>query len=313
MYPPFVLGRAMRLVPVFALALTACARRPAPEQPSERALFRDLERQVTVAAATGWSVDRLEIEEILEGSLDSTCRVDALDRRALASWLDAEVRRQGGPVEEAWRKRGKKLSNVSDLLVLDRVRRVLARAEEMSLDCPFWIQPEHPFRGRQISEDRWQISFGGGGKGSVVIEGDQQDISFGGAGRLLIGRMFREGNGLYLGAEIGGSAEFPKDAAGERTKLQLAADFVAPIVYRRTLTNSYVEFEGGWLGRSTEEDWGAIDHGVHVGIAVGARALRTRFVFPGAALGISWERTFLDGDDRTTIKIGARVAFDLDL
>jgi hypothetical protein len=36
-------------------------------------------------------------------------------------------------------------------------------------------------------------------------------------------------------------------------------------------------------------------------------------VFPGAALGVSWERTFLDGADAYTFKIGARVAFDLEL
>ena len=57
----------------------------------------------------------------------------------------------------------------------------------------------------------------------------------------------------------------------------------------------------------------APDHGVHAGFAIGARGLRTRCVFPGAAVGISWERTFLDGADATTIKIGARVAFDLEL
>ena len=49
------------------------------------------------------------------------------------------------------------------------------------------------------------------------------------------------------------------------------------------------------------------------GVAFGARALRTRFLFPGAAYGFSWERTFSDGPDRMTLKVGARVAFDLDL
>ena len=58
---------------------------------------------------------------------------------------------------------------------------------------------------------------------------------------------------------------------------------------------------------------GALDHGVHFGIAFGARALRTRFVFPGAAFGLSWERLFLDGDDVTMMKVGVRAALDLDL
>ena len=304
----------MKYLPLLVVALAACARRPEPVEPNERALFKDLERQVTVAAATGWSVDRLEVEALMESVLDSACRVDALDRRALLAWLDTEIRRLGGPVEAAYVKRGKDLGKVSDLVVLTRMRMALARAEELSLDCPFWIEPERPFRGRQISEHRWQISLGGGGRGSVVVEGGRTDLSFGGAGRLLFGRTFTHGSALYIGGEVGASAEFPKDAQGERTTLQLGADIVAPLVYRRMLTtNSYVELEGGWLGRATEQDWSDLDHGVHAGIAFGARALRTRFLFPGAAFGFSWERTFSDGPDRMTLKVGARVAFDLDL
>ena len=50
-----------------------------------------------------------------------------------------------------------------------------------------------------------------------------------------------------------------------------------------------------------------------MGAALGARALRTRFFFPGAAFGISWERAFVTGEDETLLKVGARVTFDLQL
>jgi hypothetical protein len=297
-----------------SIMLAACARTPAPKDPTERALFRDLERQVTLAAATGWGIDRLEVEGMMDTTLDSVCRVDVLGRRGLREWLDAEISRRGGPVEQAWRARGKKLSKVDDLLVLHRVRLVLERAEQLSIDCPFWLEPEYPFEGRQISEHTWQLTFGGGGKASAINRGDSRDVSFGGAGRLLIGRLFANGDGLYLGGEIGASAEFPKDmTTGERSSVVVGADFVAPIVYRRTLTNAYFELEAGWLGHSTEDDWGDIDHGVHVGFAFGGRALRQRFLFPGAALAWSLERTFVPGDDPITMKVGARVAFDWDL
>jgi hypothetical protein len=293
--------------------LAACSRLAAPKDPSEYALFRDLERQVTVAATTGWNVDRIEVEKVLNSSLDSVCRVDALGRRNLRTWLDAEINRLGGPVEEAWRARGKDLGAVSDLLVLTRVRLVLARAEELALDCPFWIEPEQPFRGRQISEGHWQLSGGTGGKGSVIRQGDQQDVSFGAAGRLLLGRVFAGGDAIYAGAELGASGQFPRDASGMRLPLQLGADFVTPVVYRHTLTNMYFELEAGWLAHSTEVNWLDFNYGVHVGFAVGARALRQRFLFPGAAIGISYERVFVGGDDLITLKVGARVAFDLDL
>lgn len=298
---------------LLAAGLGACSRTPAPVEPTERALYRDLERQVTLAGATGWGVDSLEIEGMLETALDSVCRVDVLGRRALREWLDAEISKRGGPIEKAWRDRGKKLSKISDLLVMHRVRMLLLRADELSIECPFWIEPVNPFDGRQISENRWQISLGGGGKASAVQQGERQDLSFGGAGRLLFGRMFAQGDGLYIGAELGASAQFPKDAMGERSSVEIGADLVVPIVFRRTLLNAYWEVEAGWLGHSTEEDWGAIDHGVHIGFAVGGRALRQRFVFPGAALGLSLERLLVEGDDIITVKLGARVAFDWDL
>ncbi|MEJ7599258.1 MAG: hypothetical protein WKG01_15235 [Kofleriaceae bacterium] len=298
---------------ILLLILVGCTQRPAPVEPSARVLFRDLERQVTVNAATGWGIDRLEVDGIIEGALDSVCRVEPLVRRALATWIDAEIQRLGGPVDIAWRKRGKQLSAVEDLLVMTRVRLVLGRAEELANDCPFWLEPETPFRGRQISERKFQLTFGGGGKGIVVRQGDRVDFSAGGAGRLMIGRTFRGGHGLFIGAELGGSAAFPKDEAGDRTSLVIGADLVLPVVYRHTLTNAYVELEAGYLGHATEQDWAETDHGIHLGVALGARALRTRFLFPGFAFGISWERTFVAGEDLTSLKLGGRVTFDLDL
>ena len=301
------------LLAVAALALAGCGPRPAPRDPTPRALFHDLERQVTVAATTGWGVDKLEIEAMLDTTLDSVCRVDPLARRSLAAWLAAEISLGGGPVEKAWRERGKDLGAVEGLLVLTRVDKLLARAEELSGDCPFWLEPEEPFRGRQISQERFLLTIAGGGKGIVLRQGDRTDLSAGGAGRLLVGRALSGGHTLLAGLELGASASFPKDENGERGALVIGADLVAPVVYRRTLTNAYFELEAGWLGRSSERDFSAFDHGIHLGAALGARALRTRFVFPGAAFGLSWERAFVAGEDVTLFKVGARVAFDLHL
>jgi hypothetical protein len=298
---------------LLGFSLCACARIPAPGEPSARALFRDLERQVTVAAAAGWGVDRLEVEDSLPNALDSSCRVDPLARRLLRRWLDDRIAALGGPVEVAYRARGKDLARVDELLVVSRVRLVLIRAEALTADCPFWLEPEQPFRGRQISERRWQLTFGGGGKGIIVHQGGDLDVSFGGAGRALFGRTFGDGHGVYAGLELGGNATFPKDSSGTRTQLAIGADLVAPVMYRYALTNAFFELEAGWIGHATDRDWGAIDHGVHLGGAIGARALRTRFVFPGVAFGMSWERIFVAGGDLTMIKLGARVAFDLDL
>lgn len=304
-------------VAVVCLAAAGCSRfhaLPTPRPPVMAALARDLERQVNLSATAGWGVDRMEIEGLLEPALDSVCRVARVDRRSLLGWLDERIAAEGGPVATAWRARGKDLDEVADLLVLTRMRMLLARADELAdQDCPFWLEPEEDFAGRQTSHGRWQLTAGGGGKGIAVRSRGHTDLLFGGAGRLLVGRVAQDGRALYLGAELGASASFPKDAQGERSKLVVAADLVVPVVLRLTGVNSYLELEAGWLGRATEEDFTDVDHGVHLGVSVGGRALRTRFFFPGAAFGVSLARTFTGSPDATMFKLGVRIAFDVDL
>jgi hypothetical protein len=315
--------RVQRIVGLAAICALVCVAAagcsrfhslPTPRPPVLAALARDLERQVTLSAAAGWGVDRVEIEGLLEPALDSVCRVARVDRRILLGWLDDRIAAEGGPVAAAWRARGKDLDGVADLLVLTRMRMLLARADELAdQDCPFWLEPEDDFAGRQTSHGRWQLTAGGGGKGIMVRNGDHTDFLFGGAGRVLVGRVAENGRALYVGAELGASASFPKDGQGERTKLVVAGDLVVPLVVRLTGVNSYLELEAGWLGRATEEDFTAVDHGVHVGASIGGRALRTRFFFPGAAFGVSAARTFVDGVDPLMFKLGVRIAFDVNL
>lgn len=305
-----LLGIASGLGPL----ATGCAR-TLPPDPSAGALYRDLERLVSLRQATGWQIDRIEIEALLPDALMSTCQVEPARRVLLRDWLDARIAALGGPVDKAFRERGQSLERVSDLLALTRVRMTLDRAmSSADADCPFWLAPRPLFRGRQISDDRWTFSLGGGGKGILVSQGDKQDLEFGGASRLMFGRNMGHRVALYTGLEAGASASIPEDELGQRTSLILAVDVGVPLVMRYHLVNSYFEAEAGYLLRSTDADWGDVEHGMHVGVAFGGRAARVRWFFPGAVLGVSYERTF-PGDEPALhmIKIGARAAFDFDL
>jgi hypothetical protein len=302
---------------VVLLALAACARSVPPQRPTA-AGYRDLERMVSFQQQKGWGVDRLEVQGLLAGALDTVCRLEPVRRTELLAWLDAEIARRGGPVEQAWRARGKSIKRVSSLLQLTRVRMIAqAAVVAADADCPFWVEPEPGFRGRQISDDRWQLTGGGGGNTVAVIQGKSTDLHFGGAGRLLIGRNFGSRSAFYVGQESGASASFPRDEMGNRGNLVLGLDMVQMLVYRYTRVGTYWETEAGWLVHLDEDEIRAgeldPDHGFHLGAAFGARATRTRFFFPGAAFGISYERTLVDGADIHAVKIGLRVAFDVDL
>ncbi len=274
-----------------------------------------MQRIVNVREARGWRVDRVEQESLLPDALDSVCRATPEARAAALAWIDARMAALGGPVEEAWRKAGRRLSKVRPLLELHRIRLVLGAAVDAApRDCPFWLTPAEPFRGRQIADDRWLLTVEGGGKGILLRSAGETDFAGGGAGRLLIGRAFGPHTGLHAGVEAGGSAGFPRDASGERTSLVLALDLVVPLVLRVRFVNSYLELEGGWLVHLTEDDPDA-RHGIHGGLAVGVRSARERWFTPGLALALTWERIFADGTAPAVdfVKLGLRVSIDVDL
>ncbi len=302
------------LVAAVLLAAGGCARTVPPDRPSA-ALYRDVQRLVTLSAAAGWEIDRVEVTKLLPAVLMSVCRAQPAKRVAVLGWLDARIRTLGGPVEVAYRKRGRRLSRVKALLELTRIRTTLARAISVAeRDCPFWLEPDPDFRGRQIADDRWQLSFGGGGKVIGIRQGGQFDLQFGGSSRLVVGRAIGSRISLLFGGEVGGSASFPRDADGQRGELVVAVDVVAPLVFRYRLVNTYLELDAGPLGHFTESDKEFIP-GLHVGVAFGGRASRKRWFFPGAVFGVSYERTFPDGEHGPPlhmIKLGFRVAVDMD-
>ncbi len=296
-------------------ALFAACARSLPETPTSAALYRDLERLVGLATTTGWGIDRLEVKGLESDALQSVCRTPFASRFQLLAWLDRRIEDEGGPVEQAYRSRGNRLSKVKHLLALTRVRMTLSHAMDAALsDCPFWIAEDDQFRGRQIADDRWQLSLGGGGKLILVSQAGEADINFGGSGRLMFGRAFGPRISILTGLDTGASASFPRDAMGNRGQLVLGIDAVIPVALRYRFVNSYLEVEAGPLGRFTEESDSVIP-GIHMGIAFGGRASRKRWFFPGAVFGIVYEQTFPTQsyiDPIKSLKLGFRVAIDLD-
>jgi hypothetical protein len=308
------LALAALAVAVWLAGSAGCAR-PLPKNPSASALYRDMERLVTVREAAGWEVDRLEIDQILSATLMSACQVDPTQRLALRDWVDQRITALGGPVELAYQRR-RSLGGIEELLTLERIRLLLERTIAVAdADCPFWLQPRTAFQDRQISDGRWQVSLSGGGRANLVLSQGRADLEFGGASRALIGRVFDNSLGLYTGLEVGGGASVPKNADGMRSSLILGVDVVAPVMARYYWVNTFADFEIGYMGHATEENWRDVDHGIHVGVYVAGRAMRVRWFFPGGGFGASYERTFPTGGDEPLhlIKVGFRGSLDFDL
>jgi hypothetical protein len=299
-------------LPTFAicsLLLSACAS-ALPREASTSALHRDLERLVELTNAEGWTIDRVEVEETLPDALASVCRTTPETRTQLLAWLNGQIDAKGGSAQAVYEASGRDLDSIETLLSLTRIRMLLVRSiEAADADCPFWIHATERFKGRQILDDRWLMSVGGGGKGIVVSQAGEADLNFGGAGRILVGRSFGAHATLFTGIELGGSAAFPKNDAGGRDDISFAIDAVVPIIYRHRRVNSYWEVEAGYVAH-IEEQTNEPSHGGHVGVSVGASGARRRWLFPGAAFGIGYEQIWQD-DTLHVIKMGFRVALDL--
>ncbi|WP_233562407.1 hypothetical protein, partial [Sorangium cellulosum] len=88
-------------------------------------LLVDLEKMVEVQQSLGWTIDRYELDEIMSPALMSVCSATPETRVAALAALDRQIHERGGPVEEAFRRRGGDLDEVADLLFATRVRALL--------------------------------------------------------------------------------------------------------------------------------------------------------------------------------------------
>src|SRR5690606_22124788 len=106
------------------------------------------------------------------------------------------------------------------------LKRTLARGDE----CPFFVDVDPQFAGRQTERNKWTIHREGGGVAEGLRVGDRYILGGGGTGRLLLGRGFEDSFSLLVGGEVGGGAELNRPSDSEQFTLKYTA--AAPIVAR---------------------------------------------------------------------------------
>lgn len=288
-----------------------------PSQPAERALIRDVGRVVDVRQKVGWVVDEDEITAVLPDVLRSACRVDEATRAAGLRWLELEIARRGGPPEAAWRREGKRLDRIEELLFFSRSRLVLARADAWVREgkCPFWLEPDPKFDGIQVTGRRWIAGAEAGGRLIVGSESGVAGFGAGGGGRLLGGYGLDERHSLFLALEGGGGARFTSVPVGERATIpDFLAIFAVPAVGRRTFGHSgFVEAELGFMAYFNQVA-ARIEPGFRAGVGVGGLYLRLkRGLIPRFTFGVTVDHApgWGSGSVITQVSAGLRAGFDL--
>jgi hypothetical protein len=300
-----------------ALAVLASCAPILPSHPIERALVQDTVRVVDVRQKVGWFVDEVEVQALLPDVMKSACRVTAPNRAGALAWMDAEIARQGGDPAEAWRRAGKDLDKVADLLLLSRARLVLVRADEWARagKCPFWLEPEPAFDGVHVLSHRWTIGIEGGGRLIFGIENGIAGLGGGGGGRVLLGYGLRERLTLFSGLEAGGGARFTQVPIGEKAPIpDFVSTFAIPVIARLGFgLSGFVEPEIGFIAYFNQVE-GRLDPGARIACAVGGTALRLqRGPLPRVAFALTIDHSPGWGGRPTVTQISAgfRAGFDL--
>lgn len=284
--------RSPALVVAFAFAaLVALAERDAKadeyDPDGADGLRADLERIITTEEATGWFLDRTHYDSMHASVLQSTCRATPGARELLGDRLASE-RAVAGDARALFEASGKKMTPaVERALHLERLHTALLRA--MADTCPFWIQIEKGYQGRQTDRNRISLNAETGGLLSFRYSADRFTAGFGPSIRVLAGLGFDHVT-IMAGPELSGAAMLRDDDTG-------SSDFIVnyfpalPVVVRIRYVNWIYSVETGVVSLFQGGEPG-INLGLRAGFGVGFMALRNRFFTPWAGISAYQEHYF---------------------
>lgn len=311
MRPP---SPAAPLAALLACAALAACGHVRPEAPTEAALYEDARRIVQTASATGWIIDRVEIDRLGPTLMQSTCQVSAERREALLRWLDLRILALGGPAAEAYLREGRDKSAVSDILEMERVRDLVAWGHTHSeADCPFWLEPSDGFDGVQGDYDRLVLVLETRGLASINISGGDVGVGGGGGGRVLLGYGTSHELTLLFGGEVGGAGIFqPDPETGERT-LKGTVVGAVPFVFRFNDGGRVWDVETALAGIWRESDE-RLDLGARVAFGTGVATPRVGAFKPMVMLWVLYEFFPPQGGGPANhfIGIGTRIGVNID-
>ena len=296
------------LLPVLLLVGAGCS--PLPPKPAERALYQDLRQVVETRERSEWLVDYSEIERATPAALQSVCQVGSDDARDLSSWLDDQIRQQGGPAEEQYRD-GVPLRKLREELSLERTRALLEHADGMRERCPFYLEPSDDFAGVQQTTSRFVILAESMGAASMSIQGNSVFTGAGGAGRLMPSWGINHRLLIGLGVEAGGAAGFTPLSGEENEPLQTRVQGGIPLLFRFSdlATIFDVELAATGISSPTSPD---LEVGFRGSIAGGVSTVRVNKFLPYFTLMVGYQYFPWTEPQTHMITAGTRIGLAFD-
>lgn len=279
------------LGPVVVFLIVALASRAAKADDYDPrgadGLRADLERIITTEEATGWFLDKAHYESIHASVLQSICRATPAARELSSDRLASERAIAGDP-RALYEAAGRKMTSAVDrALHLERLHTALL--EGMRDTCPFFVEAEKGYQGRQTDRNRISLNAETGGLLAMRYSGDRFTVGFGPSFRALVGLGFDHVT-ILAGPELSGAAMLRDDDKG-------SSDFIVnyfpalPIVVRIRYVNWIYSVETGVVSLFQGGEPG-INLGLRAGFGIGYMALRNRYFIPWAGISVYQEHYF---------------------
>jgi hypothetical protein len=277
-----------------ALAIVSICLAASAADTSEEAagLISDLARIVDTQETVGWFLDSEALESIRETVMESICRTSPEARGYALAELERRKARFGD-ARALYERSGRVMTrDVKNALSLERQHRALEMGLERAHDCPFWVEADGYFQGRQTDRNRFTLSVETGGNAQIRQTEGTWTLGGGGLGRLLPGYGFGGDYSLLIGVEFGGGAMLrPRTTPTEFVINYFPA---LPVVFRIHDVAWHYDIEAGPVALFQADD-GSFSFGVRGGFATGVAALRTRGVIPWGGAALAYEHYFPSG------------------
>lgn len=277
--------------------------------PAADALVRDVSRIVGSEEGSSWFVDSHALAEVYPAVMESLCRATPNARKNARAILFARSR-ESGDVRKLFEANGREMNGeVDDARRAERELSAfdyaLARADT---ECPYWVEVEDDFRGRQGDADRFTLSLETGGLIQLRQTAGSWTFGGGGSGRLLPGYGFGGEVTLLAGPEFGGGAMLRPDTSP--TEFVINYFPAIPVIVRFHDGSWQYDLEMAAVGLFQADD-PSLSYGARIGGSIGVKALRTRSILPWAGLALAYEHYVPSGGRPRAhfIRGGLRVGF----
>ncbi|MEZ4220995.1 MAG: hypothetical protein R3B13_08700 [Polyangiaceae bacterium] len=267
------------------MAIPAGAESESELETAARALVVDVERIVASEELTGWFTDVEAHRAMRSTLLESVCRAAPEARRRALQMLQRRAAR-AGDARQLFALRREMSDEVATARRRERERDALTRALRDTDECPYWVEVERPFRGRQTDADRPSLSLETGGLLQIRRTEGTWTFGGGGYGRLLAGYGFSTTATLLLGPEFGGGAMLKPNT--EPTEFVINYFPAIPVVLRLHDVAWHYDIEAAPVALFQADD-GRFSYGGRIGGGIGVKALRTRGFIPWAGFAAAYE------------------------